>query len=194
MRKHLLSLGAKFYIFFQACLVYNSVIMNDNEIIAMSCGAESALFERKESWRTNSGGSAICAFANDLVDSKQPGVLLIGQKDNREYLGLTEAEIDEYLVKIPQIRDAISPLTVIDIRTIKIKEHTLIAVIVNPSISPPVRYKGLIYIRSGASTHIAKREEEKALQRKHEQLSRTSGFLIKCLPNRPLIWMIWIGG
>lgn len=168
-----------------ACLVYNDTVMDDNEIIIMSRGAESTLFERKESWRADSGGPAICAFANDLADSKQPGVLLIGQNDNREYLGLTEAEVDQYLVRIPQIRDVISPFTVIDIREIKIEERALIAVIVNPSISPPVRYKGLIYIRSGASTHIAKREEEKALQRKHEQLVRTSGFFDQRSPQSP---------
>ena len=166
-------------------MVYNVTIMDDNEIIAMSRGAEDTLFERKESWRADIGGPAICAFANDLADRKQPGVLLIGQKDNREYLGLTEAKLDEYLVKIPQIRDIILPLTSFQVRAIKIEERMFIAVIVEPSTSLPVRYDKEIYIRLGASTRIAKLEDEKKLQRKHEQFAKISGFFDQMSPEFP---------
>ena len=168
-----------------ACLVYNDTVMDDNEIIIMSRGAEGTLFERKESWRADIGGSAICAFANDLADSKQPGVLLIGQNDNREYLGLTEAEVDEYLVKIPQIRDAISPFTLFEVRAIKIDERMFIAVIVKPSKSLPVRYKKQIYIRLGASTRVAELGDEKELQRKNEQFARNSGLFDQLSPESP---------
>ena len=159
--------------------------MDDNEIIAMSRGAESAVFERKESWRPDNGGPAICAFANDLADSKQPGVLLIGQKDNREYSGLTEAQVEEYSEKIPQIRDAISPFTPIQVRAIKIEEQMFIAVVVEPSTSPPVRYKKHIYVRTGSSTYVAKAEEEKKLQKKQEQLAKVSGFFDRLSPKPP---------
>ncbi|MEA1677100.1 helix-turn-helix domain-containing protein [Nitrospirillum sp. BR 11163] len=42
-------------------------------------------------------GRAICAFANDLADRRQPGVLFIGQKDDGSCAGL---DITDEILKI----------------------------------------------------------------------------------------------
>ena len=52
---------------------------------------ESDLVERKEAWEGDApekGRQAVCAFANDLPDHRQPGVLFVGARNDGTPSGL----------------------------------------------------------------------------------------------------------
>ena len=59
--------------------------LTDAELTAMLDSLESDRVERKEAWAGNApdkARQAVCAFANDLPNHDQPGVIFIGVKDD----------------------------------------------------------------------------------------------------------------
>ena len=93
---------------------------------------------------------AICAFANDMPNSKKKGYLLIGVNDDGSRCGLKAT--DELLLKLSAIRTDgnILPLPVMSVDYIPFEDGDVIVVEVVPSILPPVRYRGRTYIRISA--------------------------------------------
>ncbi|MGB5230696.1 MAG: ATP-binding protein [Desulfoprunum sp.] len=64
---------------------------SDQELLALLDSLESDRVERKESFKGDvpkKARQAVCAFANDLPNYNEPGVLFIGAKDNGEPSGL----------------------------------------------------------------------------------------------------------
>ena len=106
---------------------------------------------------------AICAFANDMPNSKKKGYLLIGVNDDGSRCGLKAT--DELLLKLSAIRTDgnILPLPVMSVDYIPFEDGDVIVVEVAPSILPPVRYRGRTFIRISARKDIATREEEDIL-------------------------------
>lgn len=106
---------------------------------------------------------AICAFANDMPNSKKKGYLLIGVNDDGSRSGLKAT--DELLLKLSAIRTDgnILPLPVMSVDFIPFEDGDVIVVEVAPSILPPVRYRGRTFIRISARKDIATREEEDIL-------------------------------
>ena len=106
---------------------------------------------------------AICAFANDMPNSKKKGYLLIGVNDDGSRCGLKAT--DELLLKLSAIRTDgnILPLPVMSVDYIPFEDGDVIVVEVVPSILPPVRYRGRTFIRISARKDIATREEEDIL-------------------------------
>ena len=106
---------------------------------------------------------AICAFANDMPNSKKKGYLLIGVNDDGSRCGLKAT--DELLLKLSAIRTDgnILPLPVMSVDFISFEDGDVIVVEVVPSILPPVRYRGRTFIRISARKDIATREEEDIL-------------------------------
>lgn len=106
---------------------------------------------------------AICAFANDMPNSKKKGYLLIGVNDDGSRCGLKAT--DDILLRISAIRTDghILPLPVMTVDYITFDDGDVIVVEVTPSILPPVRYRGRTYIRVGPRKDIATREEEDIL-------------------------------
>ena len=136
----------------------------EQELVALFQGDENHVFERKSLWRSDSAAPIICAFANDLSDSQTPGILFIGQENDRRCANLS---VDEKLLNtIADLRNNILPSPVIGIERRTIAGCALIVVTVQPAQLPPVRYKGCCYVRVGASTRIASAEEEEALIQK----------------------------
>ena len=90
---------------------------------------------------------AICAFANDLPNSRKNGYLILGAYDNGELSGLKVT--DDLLKKIAAIRSNGNILP--------------IPVEVSPSDLPPVRYRGRTFIRIGPRRDIATEAEERIL-------------------------------
>lgn len=106
---------------------------------------------------------AICAFANDLPDSKKCGYLLIGANDDGNLSGL---KVDDVLLKkIAGIRSDgnILPLPVMSVDKFEFPEGDLLIVEVSPSLIPPVRYRGRIFVRIGPRRDIASEAEERIL-------------------------------
>ena len=106
---------------------------------------------------------AICAFANDLPNSKMKGYLIIGANDNGTLSGM---QVDDALLKkISGIRSNgnILPLPVMSVERFEFEDGDLLVTEVSPSLIPPVRYRGRTFIRIGPRRDIATEAEERIL-------------------------------
>ena len=109
---------------------------------------------------------AICAFSNDMSNSRQNGYLIIGAKDNGELSGL---KVDDNLFKkISGIRSDgnILPIPMMTCERYELEGGDILVVEVQPSFSTPVRYRGRTFIRIGPRRDIATMDEERILSEK----------------------------
>ena len=106
---------------------------------------------------------AICAFSNDLPNSRKKGYLILGAHDNGELSGL---KVDDALLKkIAAIRSNgnILPLPVMSVERFEYEKGDLLVTEVSPALVPPVRYRGRTFIRIGPRRDIATESEERIL-------------------------------
>lgn len=98
---------------------------------------------------------AICAFSNDLPNSRQKGYLLIGVNDDGSRCGLHVD--DAMLKKIAAIRSDgnILPLSVMNVDKVEFPDGDVLVAEVTPSLLPPVRYRGRVFVRIGPRRDIA---------------------------------------
>ena len=135
--------------------------MSIDEIRALLNDIESDRVERTISTtNTDKFGQAICAFANDLPDHKQAGYLFLGVKDDGEVQGLdvTDAAI--------RTDGNIQPQPSMTVEKVSMEEGDIVMVKVEPSVFPPVRYKGRIWIRIGPRKGVANEDDERILLEK----------------------------
>ena len=106
---------------------------------------------------------AICAFSNDLPNSRKKGYLIIGAHDNGQLSGLKVT--DDLLKKIAAIRSDgnILPLPMMSVERFEFPEGDLLVAEVLPSLLPPVRYRGRTFVRIGPRRDIASEAEERIL-------------------------------
>jgi ATP-dependent DNA helicase RecG len=105
----------------------------------------------------------ICAFANDMPGHQQPGVIFVGVDDDGGCAGLS---IDEaMLLNLSMMRDdgAITPFPSMRVQRRTLKGCQVAVVIVQPSMSLPVRYGGRVWIRVGPRRAHATPDEERQL-------------------------------
>ena len=116
---------------------------------------------------------AICAFSNDVADSKKKGYLIIGVRDNGELGGLQVD--DKLLLQISNIRTDgnILPQPVMTVEKFSFAQGDVLVVEVTPSQVPPVRYRGRIWVRVGPRKSIATEAEEKLLTERRLSNIRT---------------------
>jgi len=141
----------------------------NEQLEAFLLDMESDMIERKESWKGNAseeGRKAVCAFANDMPDHQKPGVLFVGTRDDGSPSGLPIH--DELLRTLSDIKTDgnILPPPSIIVEKRRLKGTEIAVVTVQPSNSPPVRYKGRIWIRIGSRKAIATAQEEGILNEK----------------------------
>ena len=109
---------------------------------------------------------AICAFANDLPARGKPGFVFVGVRDNRTIAGLPVT--DRLLVQLANMKtdgNIVPPPSLnVEKRVLQGKEIAMVTV--QPSDSPPVRYRGVIHIRTGPRRDIATAQEERMLNEK----------------------------
>ena len=139
---------------------------SDQELSALLDSMESEWAERKESFKGDvpkKARQAVCAFANDLPNHKQPGVLFIGAKDNGEPSGLQVT--DQLLLSLADMKTDgnILPLPVLSVEKRRLKGAEMAIVTVMPSDMPPVKYAGRTWIRTGPRRSIANEQEERIL-------------------------------
>lgn len=106
---------------------------------------------------------AICAFSNDMPNSRQNGYLIIGANDDGSLSGL---KVDDNLLKkIASIRSDgnILPLPVMNVDRYEFPQGDLLVAEVQPSFHTPVRYRGRTFIRIGPRKDIASEAEERIL-------------------------------
>ncbi len=142
---------------------------SDKELEVLLNDIESDLAERKESWKgdaSDKSRQAVCAFANDLPDHRRPGVLFVGAGDDGTPTRL--AVSDELLRTLSDIRTDGNilppPSILVEKRTLRGAEMAVVTV--QPSDTPPVRYKGRIWIRIGPRRAVATPQEERILNEK----------------------------
>lgn len=116
---------------------------------------------------------AICAFSNDLPNSREKGYLILGAHDNGVLSGL---RVDDALMKkIAGIRSDgnILPLPMMSVERFEFVEGDLLVVEVSPALIPPVRYRGRTFIRIGPRRDIATEAEERVLLEKRTSYMAT---------------------
>ncbi len=116
---------------------------------------------------------AICAFANDVPNSRQPGYLLVGVTPDGQPAG--QVVTDQLLQNLASHR---SNGYILPIPAMSVRKHTLpggeVAVVeVHPSDMPPVRYKGRVHIRVGPRRGVASEQEERLLSERRTAHMRT---------------------
>lgn len=141
----------------------------DTELEAMLTDLESDRVERKESFKGDAPQKvreAVCAFANDLPNYQQAGVIFIGATDQGKPAGLPIT--DEILTQLADIKSDgnILPPPTITVTKRNLLGATVAVILVLPSDSPPVRYRGRIYIRIGPRRGIASAQDERILNEK----------------------------
>ena len=141
----------------------------NEELLQIIEAGEADLVEFKESL---SGGAAesireaICAFANDLPRYEKPGFVFVGVKNDKTIAGLPVT--DELLVQLANMKtdgNIVPPPSLnVEKRVLQGKEIAIVTV--QPSDSPPVRFKGAIHIRTGPRRGIATAQDERILNEK----------------------------
>ena len=149
-------------------------MLTQSQLSDLLLALEADNIERTESIsKTDKFGEAICAFANDFPNRKQPGYLLIGVKDNGKLSGLTVS--DELLKNLGGIRadGNVLPQPSMTVSKFSFPEGDIAVVEVLPSDLPPVRYKGRVWIRVGPRKAIANEQEERILSEKRVAMARS---------------------
>lgn len=134
------------------------------ELAELMADLESDRIERTESTNnTDKFSQAVCAFANDLPNHKQPGYLVIGVDRFGVPTGLDVTE--KLLEQLGGLRSDgnIQPLPVIHIANVALEKGNVAVVEVLPSDLPPLRYKGQVWIRIGPRKATASEQEERIL-------------------------------
>lgn len=160
---------------------------SEAELDTLRTDLEADFVERKESFRGDAPTAvreAVCAFANDLPDHRRPGVVFIGVSDGGKAAGL--AVTDELLRQLADIK---TDGNVVPPPTLTVAKHTFdgadVAVItVMPADSPPVRFKGRIWIRIGPRRGIATAQDERVLNEKRRFRDRP--FDVQPMPSASL--------
>ncbi|MDC0741827.1 AlbA family DNA-binding domain-containing protein [Polyangium mundeleinium] len=135
-------------------------MLTEQEIASLAADLESFRVERKESFKSVKGAieEAICAFANDLPGTGQPGILLLGVHDKTgQATGL--AVTDELLRDITNIRSDgnILPFPLMTVYKATLAGKEIAVVEVKPSPDPPVALRGRICVRIGPRKGTATR-------------------------------------
>ena len=141
----------------------------DAELLQIIEDDESDRIEFKESLSGDTPGKireAICAFCNDLPVHGKPGFVFVGVKKDKTIVGLPVT--DELILQLADMKTDGNilppPSMTVEKRVLKGKEVAVVKV--EPSDSPPVKYKGSICIRTGSCRGIANTQDERILNEK----------------------------
>ena len=142
---------------------------SDTELETMLADLESDLVERKESMQGDAPRkvrATVCAFANDLPNHARPGIVFIGATDSGRPTG--RPITDRLLLELAQIKadGNIVPPPTLTVNKRNLLGSEVVVVAVQPADSPPVRYRGQIWIRVGPSLAIATAQDERILNEK----------------------------
>lgn len=149
-------------------------MLTEDQLVGLLSQMEADRVERTVSiTNTDKFGEAICAFANDLPNHRQPGFLLIGVNDNGSLAGITVT--DQLLQNLGAIRSDgnVLPQPAMSVSRFSLPGGDVAVVEVLPSDLPPVRYKGRVYIRIGPRKAIANEQEERLLTERRVAMARS---------------------
>lgn len=141
----------------------------DAELEQLLDDIESDRTERKEAVTDGDRiRQTICAFASDLPNYGQPGILFVGADDNGHPVSLSIT--DQMLQNLASMRGDgnIIPFPSLDVQRRTLKGQDVAVVLVHPSSAPPVRFQGVVWIRSGPRRGIANADDERRLNEKRQ--------------------------
>ncbi len=146
---------------------------NDRELDLLRSDLESDRVERKRSAAERGKiRRNICAFANDLPAHDEPGVIFIGVEDDGRCANL---EIGDRLLRtLADMRDDgnILPVPSFTVQKRFLSGCEVVALIVEPSRNPPVRYRGRVWIKVGPTVRQATPDEELRLSERRRAADR----------------------
>jgi len=141
----------------------------DQELLTMLRDLESDRVERKASLSGDAPEKvreAVCAYANDLPGHQLPGVIFVGVMDDGRPSGLPIT--DRLLLSLSDVKtdgNILPPPTiVVEKRTLAGVDVAVVTVL--PADSPPVRFKGRIWVRVGPRRALASAQDERLLNEK----------------------------
>jgi len=143
--------------------------LTDEQLFELLENMESDRVERKESFKGNAPDTvrqAVCAFANNLADHQDPGIVLIGADDKGQLVGL---QVDDELLRaLADIRSDgnILPFPSMTVEKRSLDGKDLVVLTVMAADAPPVKYKGRIWIRTGSRRGLASAQDERLLNEK----------------------------
>ncbi|MGB5148416.1 MAG: ATP-binding protein [Porticoccaceae bacterium] len=143
--------------------------LSDAELTALLDDLESDCVERKAAWAGDAPEKtrqAVCAFANDLPNHGQPGIVFIGANDDGSAAII--AVTDRLLQTLSDIKTdgkTVPPPTLTVERRV-LKGAPMALITVWPADAPPVRYEGRIWIRIGPRRGLASAQDERILNEK----------------------------
>ncbi len=145
-------------------------MLSDDELRnLLNLGEADHLEKTRSRTDTQKFGEAICAFANDLPDRRQVGVLFVGVEDNGR---CANTLIDENILQTLmgfRTDGTILPPPMIHVRRHTLDGCTMAIVEVIPSDNPPLKYNGRVCIRIGQRRGFATPEEERRLIEKRRR-------------------------
>jgi ATP-dependent DNA helicase RecG len=118
-------------------------------------------------------GEAICAFANDLANHKQPGYLIIGAHDDGRKAGLKISEQNLQTLLSFRTDGRIVPPPSMVVSKFDFPDGELAVVEVQPHFLPPVRFNGRAYVRAGIRRGVANEADERILTEKRTAFARS---------------------
>jgi len=149
-------------------------MLTAEQLAALMADLESDRVERTVATKdTDKFAEAICAFANDYPNHRQPGYLLVGVDNEGHASGLTVT--DEILLSLANLRSNVSlePLPAMTVQKYATSGGEVAVAEVLPSDLPPVRYRGRVYVRVGPSKRVASAQEERLLTEKRVASQQT---------------------
>ena len=149
-------------------------MISEQDLRALLADIESDRVERTTATSdTDKFCEAICAFANDMPNRRQPGYLVLGARDSDGAIEGIQVT-DELLRKLSNYADSgqIIPLPSITVEKMALPKGDLAVVEVRPSDMPPVRYRGRVWIRRGPRRAIANEQEERILTERRTHHAR----------------------
>jgi ATP-dependent DNA helicase RecG len=149
--------------------------LTNEQLTALLNDIESDRAERKRGWSGDAPEKvrqAVCAFANDLPNYAQPGIIFIGANDDGSAANIMVT--DQLLLTLSDIKTdgKIVPPPTLTVEQRILKGATVVVVAVWPADAPPVRYEGRIWIRIGPRRGLASGQDERILNEKRRHRDR----------------------
>lgn len=143
--------------------------LSDDQLAALLDDLESDRIERKKAWAGDApekARQAVCAFANDLPNHGQPGIIFIGANDDGSVANIDVT--DRLLLTLADMKTdgKIVPPPTLTVEKRTLKGAAIAIVTVWPADAPPVRYEGRIWIRFAPRKGLASGQDERVLNEK----------------------------
>lgn len=139
-------------------------MLTDDELTKLLLAGESSHVEFNESiQQLDPAKEAACAFANDIANSRIPGIIFVGVRNDGSCANI--AINDQLLLRAGEIRadGSLLPAPIVEVERRNINGCPALVIQIEPHSAPPVRLRGRAFVRVGPRNQAAAPEEERRL-------------------------------